>query len=90
VPGDPLGVAGELGEQVAVAQDHRVAQQVRDDVDDAAGNRPRSPGDPPLPTAWCRGLEARLLTGQSTGMEGGCDFVGLRSHPKSRVQSGRP
>ena len=35
VPGDPLGVAGELGEQVAVAQDHRVAQQVRDDVDDA-------------------------------------------------------
>ena len=36
VPGDPLGVAEVLGEQVAVAQDHRVAQQVRDDVDDAA------------------------------------------------------
>ena len=35
MPGDPLGVAGQLGEQVAVAQDHRVAQQVRDDVDDA-------------------------------------------------------
>ena len=35
MPGDPLGVAGQLGEQVAVAQDHRVAQQVRHDVDDA-------------------------------------------------------
>ena len=35
MPGDPLGVAGEFGAQVAVAQDHRVAQQVRDDVDDA-------------------------------------------------------
>ena len=30
------GVAGQLGEQVAVPQDHRVAQQVRNDVDDAA------------------------------------------------------
>ena len=36
VPADPLGVAGQLGEQVAVAQHHGVAQQVRNSVDDAA------------------------------------------------------
>ena len=28
VPADPLGVAGQLGEQVAVPQHHGVAQQV--------------------------------------------------------------
>ena len=36
MPADPLGIAGQLGEQVAVPRDHGVAQQVRDDVDDAA------------------------------------------------------
>jgi len=36
VPADLLGVAGELGEEVAVAQDRGVAEQVRNDVDDAA------------------------------------------------------
>ena len=33
MPADPLGVAGQLGEQMAVPQDHRVAKLVGDDVD---------------------------------------------------------
>lgn len=31
-----IAVAGEFGEHVAEAQDHRVAQQVSNDIDDAA------------------------------------------------------
>ena len=35
MPADPLGVAGQFGEQVAVPQHHGVAQQVGHDIDDA-------------------------------------------------------
>lgn len=53
MPVDALVVSGKFGEQVAEAQDHGGAQQVRDDADDAAVGHD-VPDVPDAPAVLCQ------------------------------------